>query len=61
MEAIKDIIINVVQDLSTRKLGKNNDAPEEWLKKLLTKKRNMVYWHTLRFWLQLKVRWITVS
>jgi len=38
MESIKDIVISVVQDLSTRKSGKGNEAPEAWLKKALTKK-----------------------
>ncbi len=38
MEKIKDTIEVVIRDLLTKKSGLNNDTPEDWLRKVLTKK-----------------------
>ncbi len=38
MEKIKDTIELVIQDLLTKKGGVNNEGPEAWLRKVLTKK-----------------------
>ena len=38
MEPIKDVIEDVIRNLTSKKLGANEANPEEWLKKTLTKK-----------------------
>jgi len=38
MEAIKDTVANVLKKLSAKKSDTQDDNPEEWLKKVLTKK-----------------------
>ncbi|MDO8661704.1 MAG: DciA family protein [Candidatus Omnitrophota bacterium] len=38
MEKIKDTIEVVIRDLLVKKSGSSNNAPESWLRKVLTKK-----------------------
>ncbi len=38
MEKIKETIEVVIRDLLVKKSGSNNDSPEAWLRKVLTKK-----------------------
>jgi len=37
MEALKETITNIIQELSTKKIG-SRPSPEEWLKKILTRR-----------------------
>jgi hypothetical protein len=38
MEKLKDVIEDVIRNLTTKKLGDKEANPQEWLKKTLTKK-----------------------
>lgn len=49
MEIIKDVIEDVIRNLSAKKLGDKNTDPQEWLKKALTKKElGHIKFHYLR-------------
>jgi len=49
MEKIKDTIELVIQDLLTKKSGANNEGPDVWLRKVLTKKElGHIKFHYLR-------------
>ncbi len=49
MEQIKDVIEDVIRNLTAKKLGENETDPQEWLKKTLTKKElGHIKFHYLR-------------